>query len=101
MVLIHSMTAPPAPAKAAQSTITPLEGPLAATRTTLPWVKTRPPKPGSGSGRDIGETAYPFFLHGHYLKSEGTGTEIVYLVSIQICWSSRFLQLWLHAKPGS
>lgn len=49
------MTALPAPAKAAQSIITPLGGPLAATLTTLRWEKTRPPKPGSVSGKDTGE----------------------------------------------
>lgn len=56
------MTAPPAPAKAARSIITPPVGPLATTLTTLRWEKTRPPKPGSGSGRDTGEPAnhFPF-----------------------------------------
>lgn len=69
------MTAPPAPAKAAQSIITPPEGPLAATLTTLRWEKTRPPKPGSVSGKDIGEPAYHFFFHIYYLKLEELRTE--------------------------
>lgn len=64
------MTAPPAPAKAAQSIITPLVGPLAATLTTQRWEKTRPPKPGSVSGKDIGEAAHGFFLGLYYLKLE-------------------------------
>lgn len=68
------MTAPPAPAKAAQSIITPPVGPLAATLTTLLWEKTRPPKPGSGSGKDIGEPVYHFF-HIYYLKLEELRTE--------------------------
>lgn len=76
------MTAPPAPAKAAQSIITPLVGPLAAIRTTLRWEKTRPPKPGNVSGKDIGEAVYDLFLPISDLKLKHLRTEIVYLVSI-------------------
>lgn len=76
------MTAPPAPAKAAQSIITPLVGPLAAIRTTLRWEKTHPPKPGSVSGKDIGEAVYDLFLPIYDFKLEHLRTEIVYLVSI-------------------
>lgn len=76
------MTAPPAPAKAAQSIITPLVGPLAAIPTTLRWRKTRPPKPGSVSGKDIGEAVYDLFLHIYDLKLEHLRTKLVYLVSV-------------------
>lgn len=76
------MTAPPAPARAAQSIITPLAGPLAAILTTLRWEKTRPPKPGSVSGKDIGEAVCDLFLHIYDLKLEHLRSEIVYLVSV-------------------
>lgn len=84
MALTHWMTAPPAPARAAQSIITPLVGPLAAILTTLRWEKTRPPKPGSVSGKDIGKAVndlqYFFFISN--LKLGYLRTDIVYMVSV-------------------
>lgn len=76
------MTARPAPAKAAPSIITPLVGPLAAIPTILRWEKTPPPKPGSVSGRDIGEAVCGSFLHISHLKFGHWRTEVVYLVSV-------------------
>lgn len=61
MALTHWTTAHPAPAKAAQSIITPLVDPPAPTPITLLWERTHPPKPGRGRGKGTGKSVHPFF----------------------------------------